>query len=1070
MEIIAKLKDQGWYLLDDGIKKLPEDVDKSDTRKIIQAAMDMDFREIAGGALPTDLSRKDEAISGRIVLQISKIRNIAAPKADEENNYAPRLFQLELTDGVNQVQALEIEYISALSFNTPPGTKIYLKCEKIPLMQGMLMLKSNDVQVLGGRVAHLLEKWEMSRTLLKYAKGGRVMNGGSSGPPPWTPFGQRIQQQNVNAGNDKNFKSLAAANEKEGKENNEFVAMRKEAIAEAAKAGSKKVFGGGNQPIVDHNVKKILEKGYSEEEAKNALRATRNNLERALFNLKRREESKNKDDSKSSGYDKSKSGVTINDRSSLNSSKRGPNSNARDNFSNKKGGKDDVVPTKPAGNVSLFDFLTDKLPSNSNETEKSSISTSQSQQHFGGSSSSNQQHSQQSSRHESRTERISRPSDSYSSSNSRPSHYNNSSNNSNSQQQQSSYTESRNQNSQQNQHHIPNSQSNRNSLGQKFENNLSSSFQANRNYSQDNERPRNRNNRESTERSGSSNNAGSNRNYQNSYQGRSGGNSGNDRQYDDQNSERYYNSRDQRNNTYNQRNTKSQQGNERDNRSGGNERNNYQTSSTSHFQYHQHQNNSGSNYDNNRNSRNDNQSYRNGYDNTRNSGASGSYQNKNNHSQISSSRYSQKDNTTNAYQQNQSQSQGPNNARNYSDNRQQSYHQQQQSNQNSEAKVNKIIEDTSKLKIDQPPQHQQQQPSQQQQQQQQQHSQKPRHNQNAGSHRNQNMTYQQQPQQHMASQHQPQIMTVVSHQGPPPNQPQISQHTVQSSQQQQHPHFQPPPQVHSAQHSLQTSAFTQIPNGFAYDPNKIMGFQNKETNDFAMTLLKSQGIPTALTPTTALAPPQPPHPHPSVTPTAAPQSTTPHPAAAYQTMQIGHPPPPTINQHSFAAPGPAFVMQPTSIAPPPQLATIGPQVAHTHTSVAAGIAASLQGPPQQNPGAPYNMNHCESWNWKIGDRCIAKYWDDGRYYEAEITGISDKTCVVFYLGYGNHEEVLKTDCLPISDAQIRAINFGTTAVGVAIPQQQPPPGAVQLSAASRGLPNRYRSDRQMYVPPPKRDG
>lgn len=51
---------------------------------------------------------------GNIVLQIQKIRNISAPKGNEESKAAPRMLKLSLTDGKNNYQAVEIEHISAL--------------------------------------------------------------------------------------------------------------------------------------------------------------------------------------------------------------------------------------------------------------------------------------------------------------------------------------------------------------------------------------------------------------------------------------------------------------------------------------------------------------------------------------------------------------------------------------------------------------------------------------------------------------------------------------------------------------------------------------------------------------------------------------------------------------------------------------------------------------------------------------------------------------------------------------------------------------------------------------------
>lgn len=80
-----------------------------------------DFRDIAGGAIA---SKVDNQISGNIVLQIMKIRNVSAPKANEDSKSAPKLLKLQLTDGQTQYNAVEIENIPSLTLNTPPGTKV----------------------------------------------------------------------------------------------------------------------------------------------------------------------------------------------------------------------------------------------------------------------------------------------------------------------------------------------------------------------------------------------------------------------------------------------------------------------------------------------------------------------------------------------------------------------------------------------------------------------------------------------------------------------------------------------------------------------------------------------------------------------------------------------------------------------------------------------------------------------------------------------------------------------------------------------------------------------------------
>lgn len=85
---------------------------------------------------------------------------------------------------------------------------------------------------------------------------------------------------------DKNFKALAEK-EKSSKENAEFEAQRKDAIAEASKQGSKKVFGGGNKQLLDHSVQKIVDQGFSIDQAEYALKVNRNNVDKALKSLQK---------------------------------------------------------------------------------------------------------------------------------------------------------------------------------------------------------------------------------------------------------------------------------------------------------------------------------------------------------------------------------------------------------------------------------------------------------------------------------------------------------------------------------------------------------------------------------------------------------------------------------------------------------------------------------------------------------------------------------------------------------------------------------------------------------------
>ncbi|XP_004519102.1 tudor domain-containing protein 3 [Ceratitis capitata] len=864
MDLSKKLSEQGWHLTDDGIKKITaaasnaSGIDVNDVRKIIPIITDMDFREIAGGALPT---KRDDNIPGRIVLQLQKTRNISAPKSNEDSKAAPRFLQLELTDGQTTINALELENVSVLNMNLPPGTKIYFRSERLQLMQGFLILRSSEIQVLGGRVEPLVEKWELARTMLKYARSGRRMSG-ASGPPPWIPFGTKVE---ASISNDRNFKSLqaAGADGKETKENEEFNAMRSEAIAEASKAGAKKVFGGGGQQMLDHNVKKILEKGFSEEDAKQALRTTNNNLERALYNLKRRGEMRRSEDI---------TNAKNNPASSFMSAKTGRGGPMREISTGKRGvpaAKEEALAAKPAGNVSLFDFLTDKLPVdavsnvNSNINKDTAIATPTPN------ITSNTLKLKKSDKIKKEV-------------------------NKNIKVENTTPTESI-------------TDSNANSNRPRFENTMSSSFAANRSFGSQTNGPLR------SERGGASSRGGRTSNER----GRSSVSFNPFRDNDRAGHSLSGNQNQARNNrgSYERgKNTNSLGGDLHD---GGN-----------------------SSYAGKRSNERQQQPRNHGAD-ERGVGQNEGRQRYNNKREGSSQlQNSSSVSTKNGTPQN--------------------------SNANVSTQMNKLIEDTSKLKI-------------------------------ADSKRS----------------------------------PRAGRSTSgESRSNTQYSQNYDPNQVQNA---------SQLNNGYSYDTSKIIGFQNKETNEFAMTLLKSQGLGSS---TSKLG--------------TQPQQQSPSPKVNSQSKQVND------NYMSSVLP-------------------------HTRNAQMSGYASHPSDYSTSNPNVPtvvpvpshFGMVQGDGWHWKVGDLCFAKYWDDGRYYEAEVTAVSDKTCVVFYLGYGNHEEVLKSDCLPITDGNHCPVNNYNAAMPYSQPQQGKsnmvgpmlPPQQLQQSAYQRGGggAQRFRGERQMYVPPHKRE-
>ncbi|XP_017790560.1 PREDICTED: tudor domain-containing protein 3 [Habropoda laboriosa] len=332
VNIMERLQDRGWYITDHGYNTASDSENIVDIQKIIKRLLDLDLKETGSGL--------GDVTQSNIVLQIQKVRNVAAPKSNEESRAAPRLLKFFLTDGKNNFQAVEVQHISSLSLNTPPGTKILISAENLSMSHGIILLRpSTIIQVLGGKVTALVEKWELNKKLALHTRVRTVEEGG---PPPWIPFGKKIIKVSEQ---DKNFKALAEK-EKSSKENAEFEAQRKDAITEAAKQGSKKVFGGGNKQLLDHSVQRIVDQGFSIEQAEYALKVNRNNVDKALRSLL-------KTDNKHNTFKETREA-------------REPR--------NKRFDKKAEESKPSSGKISLFDFLEDKLPLQSETTETSNPS------------------------------------------------------------------------------------------------------------------------------------------------------------------------------------------------------------------------------------------------------------------------------------------------------------------------------------------------------------------------------------------------------------------------------------------------------------------------------------------------------------------------------------------------------------------------------------------------------------------------------------------------------------------------------------------------------------------------
>ncbi|POI33321.1 hypothetical protein CIB84_002926 [Bambusicola thoracicus] len=77
-----------------------------------------------------------------------------------------RMLMLQLTDGIHQIQGMEYQPVPVLHSNLPPGTKITVH-GNVAYRLGVLLLKPENVKLLGGEVDALLEEYSQERVLAR---------------------------------------------------------------------------------------------------------------------------------------------------------------------------------------------------------------------------------------------------------------------------------------------------------------------------------------------------------------------------------------------------------------------------------------------------------------------------------------------------------------------------------------------------------------------------------------------------------------------------------------------------------------------------------------------------------------------------------------------------------------------------------------------------------------------------------------------------------------------------------------------------------------------------------------
>lgn len=257
----AQLKNKGWFLTNEGMELCKEGLVKPSVDTLTQRALDIDLRLLSCGNQDDANKGKTDSVQGPLILQIQKIRNVAAPKINEDSNYAPKLLRIQLSDGRNTYSGLVLHSIPKIDMNSPPGTKILIK-GNLALKQGLMLLDQNNTKVLGGHVDEMVERWKLAKSLSQLTRATKV----EGAPPPWVPFGQRnkLSATQKNSHSIKGSKKSLDTNQKDPTETDKaFEEQRKAAIQELGKHQSKK-FGGGKAVPSNQDRQKEFKKANAE--------------------------------------------------------------------------------------------------------------------------------------------------------------------------------------------------------------------------------------------------------------------------------------------------------------------------------------------------------------------------------------------------------------------------------------------------------------------------------------------------------------------------------------------------------------------------------------------------------------------------------------------------------------------------------------------------------------------------------------------------------------------------------------------------------------------------------------
>ncbi|XP_031712150.1 recQ-mediated genome instability protein 1 [Anarrhichthys ocellatus] len=190
-------------------------------QQINQQALDQwlltDLRDLSYPVLPEGLSRAQKTeLSGTFCVQVDSLLDISQPAYGQMQKWRgsdcandevsavtqftqrpwearpTRMLLLQVTDGVQSLEAMEYQSVPALSTALRPGVKLQLQGQMVCRL-GMLLLKASNIKVLGGEVEDLVERNNQGKVLCRTLGLPEEQQQGGAAPPAPLQGNQEVE-------------------------------------------------------------------------------------------------------------------------------------------------------------------------------------------------------------------------------------------------------------------------------------------------------------------------------------------------------------------------------------------------------------------------------------------------------------------------------------------------------------------------------------------------------------------------------------------------------------------------------------------------------------------------------------------------------------------------------------------------------------------------------------------------------------------------------------------------------------------------------------------------------------